>query len=87
MQRSEDTDFQLSKTTYEARWSGFDSGAQQITYKVGLGSRQGADDVASFVMVGTVTAYVFAGLSLQKNKVSKVNSYQHLKSGCKILRL
>ncbi|XP_025086754.1 uncharacterized protein LOC112559633 [Pomacea canaliculata] len=66
--RSEDTDFQLSKTTYEARWSGFDSGAQQITYKVGLGSRQGSDDVASFVMVGTVTAYVFAGLSLQKNK-------------------
>ncbi|XP_025086756.1 uncharacterized protein LOC112559635 [Pomacea canaliculata] len=66
--RSEDTDFQLSKTTYEARWSGFDSGIQQITYKVGLGTKQGSDDVAAFVMIGTVTAYVFTGLNLQANK-------------------
>ena len=70
MQRSEDTDYQLATTTLEARWSGFEDGSQEVSYRVGLGSSEGSDDVSEFVAFASSRGHRFTGLSLQVNSVS-----------------
>ena len=70
MQRSEDTDYQLATTTMEARWSGFEDGSQEVSYRVGLGSSEGSDDVSEFMAVASSREHRFTGLSLHVNSVS-----------------
>ncbi|KAK7500517.1 hypothetical protein BaRGS_00008092 [Batillaria attramentaria] len=67
VQRSEDTDFQLSRAAYEARWSGFEDGSQGVTYRVGVGTAPSSDDVMTFLPVGTATTHKFINLDLQLN--------------------
>ncbi|KAL8561571.1 hypothetical protein ACOMHN_024807 [Nucella lapillus] len=67
IQRSEDTDFQLSTSSLEAAWSGFEDGSLAVTYTVGLGTSVGADDVSSFVVSSSQNEHMFTGLNLQVN--------------------
>ena len=71
LQRSEDTDYQLATTTLEATWSGFEDGSQAVSYRVGLGSTEGSDDVSAFVAVASSSEHKFTDLSLQVDSVSR----------------
>ena len=61
----------MATTTLEATWSGFEDGSQAVSYRVGLGSTEGSDDVSAFVAVASSSEHKFTDLSLQVNSVSR----------------
>ncbi|XP_077866322.1 uncharacterized protein LOC144354078 [Saccoglossus kowalevskii] len=62
---SSDIDYQLNAKELHCAWSGFSYVNQEVSYKVGLGTSPGIDDVEQFTVVEPdVSSYIFKNLGL-----------------------